>query len=146
MCPRLEKNIEVNEMPKLPTTKKLSIKDAVISELSLVITSFDRAVMTHWRLLLIGVPVMTFLTTSLGYLTAPELCRQSFECVELHVVHSTRPLFAWITELNDLPDEGKLPVLVAIACIYLYVIVAFVYASQSLVASVRMRDEQKDAG
>ena len=132
-------------MSNLPS-KSPSILDVLTSELSLVVKSLHRAVITHWPLLLAGVPVMTFITMSLGYLTAPELCRQSSHCVELHIVRSTRPLFSWITELDDLPDESKLPVLVAIACIYFYAITAYVYAAHNLVASVRMRDEQKDAG
>lgn len=88
--------------------------------------------------------MMTVISMSLGYLTAPEPCRQSSYCVELHIVKSTKPLFNWIEELNDLPDEGKLPVLLAIACVLLYAFAVFVYASQDLVAPLRLKSNQDD--
>ena len=132
-------------MTKLPTTEKPSIKDTIVSGLLLGIKSFDRAVMTHWQLLFIGLPpVMTVISMSLGYLTAPEPCRQSFDCVELHIVKSTKPLFNWIEELQSIPDDSKLPVLIAIACVLLYAFAVFVYASQDLVAPLRLKSNQDD--
>ena len=129
-----------------PTTEKPSRKDAIVSDLLLGIKSFDRALMTHWRFLLIGVPLMTIMSTSLGYLTAPEPCRQSFNCVELHIVKSTQPLFSWITELDSLSDEGKLPVLIAIACWYLYVFAAVLYALRDVAIVLRTKGGQNNAG
>lgn len=130
-------------MSKLPTTEKPSIKDVIVSGLLLGIKSFDRAVVSHWRLLFIGLPpMMTAISMSMGYLTAPEPCRQSFDCVQLHVVESTKPLFSSIDGLQSIPDYSKLPVLLAIACVFLYAIAVVVYASQDLVASLRLKNGQ----
>lgn len=134
-------------MTKLPTTKKPSIKDVIVSALRLSIKSLGRAVAIHWSLLFIEIPaVMTAATISLGYLTAPELCRESFDCVQMHVVQSTKPFFGSIEGLQSIPDDGKLPVLLAIACMYLFAFAVFVYASQTLVASFLQARKQNDAG
>lgn len=138
-------------MTKLPTTEKSSRKDVIVSGLLSGIKSFDRAVVTHWRFLLIGIPVaLTIVSTTLGHMTALELCRESVSCLpgDIDVTVTAQPPFSSIEALTIIPDDFKLPFKVVFVCGYLsafYGVLNSLYLTLNLVISFRSQGHQGNA-
>lgn len=148
--PELKKTIEVIQMIDLqPTSEKLA---SVQLSRDAAITSSRHEVMRQLRFLLIRAPLAVMVVGSLlGFLTAPNPCNKSLICSAEQVFHSTKQLLNPVQAFDSQgPDVAKLPYVLAIAFLYIYVFsVAFalLYALCEFAVALRVQGKRRsDAG